>query len=96
MLTSKQRNKLRAMANPYECSYHIGKEGVTPMIVTELYNLLEARELIKIAINKNSGLDPREAMEEICDRTGAYSIAAIGSKVIIYKRSRKKPKIEID
>ncbi|MGI6594863.1 MAG: YhbY family RNA-binding protein [Christensenellales bacterium] len=96
MLTSKQRSKLRAMANTIESTYHIGKDGVTDIIVKELNALLEARELIKITINKNSGLTAEEAINEVCEKTGANPVSAIGGKIIIYKRSTKKPKIELD
>lgn len=95
MLTSKQRSKLRAMANGLESSYNIGKDGVSPQIITELYKLLEARELIKISINSNSGLEATEVLELICEKTGAEPISAIGSKIVIYKPSRKKPKIDL-
>ncbi len=96
MLTSKQRSKLKAMANKIESTYHIGKDGITDMIVKELLALLEARELVKITINRNSDLSAKDAMSEICNKTGSEPVLAIGSKVIIFKRSMKNPKIVLD
>ena len=45
-MTGKQRAALRKMANPLETIIYIGKEGVTEHVVKEVYDALEARELM--------------------------------------------------
>ena len=47
MITSKQRAKLRGMAQNLEPIIHIGKDGVTQNVVAQAGDALEARELIK-------------------------------------------------
>ena len=37
----------------------------------------------------------REASDELCRIVGAEGIQAIGSKMVIYKKSEKNPKIEL-
>ena len=56
---------------------------------------LEKRELIKIKVLENSGLETREASDYICEKIKAEGIQAIGSKIVLYKKSKKNPKIEI-
>ena len=44
---------------------------------------------------ENSGLDAREASNEICEAIGCEGIQAIGSKIVLFKQSKKKPTIEL-
>ena len=96
MITTKQRAALRAMANSIEPIFQIGKNEIAPELITEIYNALEARELIKLTVLKNSGLTAREACGEIISRTGAEPVQCIGNKLVIYKKSRKHQKIFLD
>ena len=66
MLTSKQRASLRGMANTLDTILYIGKEGITDNTVKEAYDALEARELIKCAVQQGCELTAREALEELC------------------------------
>ena len=45
-MTGKQRASLRAMANTLDTIIYIGKEGITNSTIREVYDALEARELI--------------------------------------------------
>jgi len=47
MLTSKQRAKLRALANSAEMILQVGKGGISPHLVKQADDALTARELIK-------------------------------------------------
>ncbi len=93
MLTSKQRSYLRSLANPIEPIFQVGKGGVTEMMVAELRNAIEARELIKITILRNSDLDAKDVVAELAEKLNAEPVAAIGYKAILYKPNRKTPKI---
>ena len=59
-LTTKQRAQLRAMANTLPVVLYIGKDGVTEGTVKEAYDVLNARELIKCAMQQNAPLSARE------------------------------------
>lgn len=61
-MTSKQRAMLRSMANTMETILYVGKEGVTPGTVKEAYDALEARELIKGAVQPGAPVTAKEAM----------------------------------
>ena len=75
--------------------FQIGKGGITDETVKQLANALEARELIKVKVLETSPVTAREAAEEVAEATGAECVQVIGNKFVLYKRSEKKPKIEL-
>ncbi len=95
MLTSKQRAKLRGMAQDMEPIIHIGKGGITQNLLTQADDALKARELIKGTVQQNSELDAREACDELCAQLGADGVSVLGRKFVLYRESVDKKKIEI-
>jgi RNA-binding protein len=95
MLTSKQRAKLRAMANGLDSIFQIGKNDIKDTLLQQLDDALEARELIKIKVLENSMISAREACDEICGALNAHPGSVIGSKMVIYRQSKNKKKIDI-
>ena len=95
MITSKQRAYLRGLANTMQPIFQIGKGGIEEAFLKQLEDALEKRELIKIKVSENSGLDAREASNEICEAIGCEGVQAIGSKIVLFKQSKKKPTIEL-
>lgn len=95
MITSKQRAYLRGLANTMQPIFQIAKGGIEEAFLKQLEDALEKRELIKIKVLENSGLDAREASNEICEAIGCEGVQAIGSKIVLFKQSKKKPTIEL-
>ena len=95
MLTGKQRAYLRGLANGMDPIFQLWKNGIEETFLKQIEEALEARELIKIKVLENSGLETREASNYICEKIGCEGIQAIGSKMVLYKKSLKKPKIEL-
>ena len=95
MITSKQRSYLRTIANPLQPIFQVGKAGIEENFLKQVEEALESRELIKIKVLNNSGLTAREASDVICEAIDAQGVQAIGNKCVLYKRSFKKPKIEL-
>ena len=95
-MTGKQRAGLRKMANGLETIIYIGKEGVTNRVVKEVYDALEARELIKGCVQQGAPLDAREALTALCEKTGAEPIQFIGRRFVMYRPSRENPRIVIE
>ena len=95
MLTSKQRASLRGMANTIDTILYIGREGITDNTVKEAYDALEARELIKCAVQQGCPLTAREALDELCGRVHAEPVQCIGRRFVMYRRSRENHKIEL-
>jgi len=95
-MTTKQRAALRSMANTIDPVLHIGKDGINDNLVQQAWDVLEARELIKVTVQRNAPMDAREACEALCERTHAEPIQVIGSKFVIYRKARKDSKIDVD
>ena len=87
MLTSKQRAKLRSLAQNLEPITQVGKSGVTENFLDDVNNAIEKRELVKITVLENSGEDVKQAGEEIARRLPAEFVYATGKKLVFYRRS---------
>lgn len=96
MITPKQRAALRSMANTMDPVLHIGKESINENLCKQAWDALEARELIKVTVQKNSPLTAREACEELCEKVHADPVQVIGSRFVIYRKARKNSKIDVD
>ncbi len=94
-LSSKNRAKLRSMANGLPVVLYIGKDGVTDATIKEVYDLLNARELIKCSVQQNAPLSAKEACLMLCEKQNAKPVQVIGSKFVIYRRRDKDPLIEL-
>ena len=94
-MTTKQRAYLKSLAMNIEPIYQIGKSSITPEFTTGISEALEARELIKISVLKNCADDPKELAGILSERTGSEVVQVIGKKIVLYKRSKKNPKIDI-
>jgi len=95
MLTSKQRASLRSMANTMDTILYVGKDGITDNTVKEAYDALEARELIKCAVQQNCELSAREALDELCEKLHAEPVQCIGRRFVIYRQSNNNKRIEL-
>lgn len=90
MLTSKQRSNLRAIATNVEPAMQLGKGGVTESYIAQINEMLFHKEMVKITVLRNAEYTAKEIAEELAKLCKAELVAAIGSKVILYKRSTKK------
>lgn len=95
MLTGKQRSYLKSIANTLKPTTQIGKEGVSEAFISQLNDALEAREIIKITILDNSGLETKETASQVARAARAEFVQAIGSKFTIYRKSINNVKIEL-
>jgi len=93
-LTSLQRAKLRSLANTMDPVLSIGKEGVTDTVVKQAWDALEARELIKVSVQRGSPYpSTREACAALCGRTHAEPVQCIGFKFVVYRPARENPQL---
>ena len=94
-MTSKQRAKLRGLANRIDTILQVGKGGIVPTLVVQCADALKARELIKGRALENAPVTPREAAEQLAAEVGAEVVQVVGSKFVLYKRNDEKPVIEL-
>ena len=94
-MTSKQRSYLKGLASNITPIFQIGKSSLTPEMIEAFHDALEKRELIKISVLKNCADDPNELAEIIAERTNSQVVMVIGKKIVLYRRAKKNPKIEL-
>lgn len=94
-ITSKQRAYLKSLAQTIDPIFQVGKGGVTPEITKAIDEALEAREIIKINVLNNCLLGSWEVCEIISERTQSIPVQVIGKKVILYRKSKNQPKINL-
>ncbi len=97
MLTSKQRSKLRSMANTISPTVSIGKSGLTTTVIRSIDEYLEAHEIVKCNILEGAKLDAKETCNRIADEIGAEFVQAIGRRFVLYRQAKdpEKRKIEV-
>ncbi|MBE6907170.1 ribosome assembly RNA-binding protein YhbY [Marasmitruncus massiliensis] len=96
MLTSKQRAKLRGLANPMETILQVGKGGINDALIKQVNDALTARELIKMRVLETSPESLREISEKLAEATASEVVQTIGTRFVLYRRNSKKPVIELD
>lgn len=94
-MTSKQRSYLKGLAMTTDPIFQIGKLSLTPEFTESIIEALEARELIKITVLKNCQDEPKELAQVLADRTHSEVVQVIGKKIVLYKESKNKKKIEL-
>ena len=94
MLTSKQRAYLRSLAVNEDTILMVGKSGMGPEVIKQADDALEKRELIKgRVLPETCPVSPREAAEELAQKTGSDVVQVIGSRFVLYRRKKKDPTI---
>ena len=89
MLNSSERARLKSLAQNLNPIFQIGKNGVGDNQVNDILDALAVHELIKISVLKSAETPTKLILDEVCERTGAEPVQAIGNKIVIYKRSDK-------
>lgn len=95
MLTSKERAKLKSVAQTIPAILQIGKAGIGEQLVKQVNDALEARELIKLSVLETAPAEPSEAAQELMRAVPCEVVQVIGRKVILWRRNQKKPVIEL-
>ncbi|MFV0441087.1 MAG: YhbY family RNA-binding protein [Lachnospirales bacterium] len=95
MLNSKQRAYLKTLAQKQDVVLNIGKNGYSPEITEALEEVLEKRELVKVGVLQNCMEEPKDLAILLSERTHSEVVQIIGKKIIFYRESKDKPKIQL-
>lgn len=87
-LNGRQIRQLRSMANQLEATITIGKGGVAGT-QGQTDEALEANELVKCSVLGNSGLDTREAAQQLAELTNSDVVQVIGHKFVLYRETSR-------
>ncbi len=88
-MTTKQRSKLRSLAQTIEPIGQIGKGGISDNMIAGLSSALEARELIKVTVLKNAEDEAKYLADDLAAELNAEVVCTIGHKIVLYRRSLK-------
>lgn len=89
-MTTKQRSKLRSLAQNIEPVGQVGKGGLSENMISGLSDALEKRELVKITVLNNAEDDISDIAAEFAEKLGAEVVCVIGHKVVLYRLSHKE------
>lgn len=93
VLTSSQTRFLRGIAHDLKALLQIGGKGVTPAFLTELDEVLEHHELVKIKVAAEDR-DARDALiAELVSGSGSALVQRIGHVAVLYRPSKEKRQI---
>ena len=90
MISTKDRAKLRGLAQKLEPIVLVGKAGLTDEVLSSIDGVLSKREIVKIKLLQNCDLTTNEVMTEVCQKLSAEPVQQIGKVVVAYRFSTKK------
>ncbi len=93
-LSSRQKKFLKALAHALTPAVMIGKEGLSAGVIEATDQELQRRELIKVKIGTNSGVNKEEAGPTLASATSSHLVQIIGKTLVLYRRNPKRKKEE--
>ncbi|MFC3900881.1 ribosome assembly RNA-binding protein YhbY [Aliicoccus persicus] len=94
-LTSKQVSQLKNEAHHLNPLFQIGKNGINDNFISQIDDLLEKRELIKISVLQNAEEDKKDLADQISMQTNSEIVTVIGNTIILYRESTNNKRIEL-
>lgn len=95
MLTNKQKKYLRGLGNTRKSLFQIGKDGLSYNLFNTVSDSLEAHELVKVNVLKSCTEDFEELTFDLAANTHSEVVQVIGRTILLYRRSKKHPVIEV-
>lgn len=86
-MKGKERAELRSEAHHLDPMVHIGAAGATDAVMQSIDDALRTHELVKIAVGRHEGLDPRKISSALASGVGAEVIQVIGRKITLYRHN---------
>ena len=90
MLNSKERSKLRSLAQTIKVIGQVGKSGIGSEMVKSFSDALEKKELIKLKVLENAEYTATEAGDILAKELNAEFVCATGRTIVLYRRSKKE------
>ncbi len=91
-MTSKERAYLRSEANTIDAIFQVGKSGITDILLKQLDDAIEARELIKVTVLESAPGSAKEIAEELAIGSNSVVVQTIGNKVTLFRQKKKNSK----
>jgi RNA-binding protein len=94
-LGGKQRRYLRGLGHHLDAVVQVGKDGLTEGLTQALDAALEDHELVKIRLGEAVTADRHEVADALAAACKGELVQVLGRTVLIYRRRRKDPKIQL-
>jgi RNA-binding protein len=91
-LKGRERAELRAEAHHLNPTVHVGKDGISPALITSLDDALRTRELVKVKLGKNAELSAKDAAASLASATSSEVIQVIGRTATFFRENRELKK----
>lgn len=95
MLTTNEKQQLKALAAKEKTKYQVGKNEITDTLLDMLDKALTARELIKIDVMKGATNPIMEIALDLSSRLHADIVQVVGRVIILYRKNKEHPKIKL-
>ena len=93
-LSPEQRREYRAIAHNLKPVIIVGDKGLSEGLQDELERALNDHELIKIKVASTDREACQEAIQALCESSGAELVQTIGKIAVILRRAKKpNPKL---
>jgi RNA-binding protein len=92
VLTPKIKRRIKSALSAEKPTVHIGKEGVTAQIISEIDKQLDAREIIKAKILKTAlqETETKTIAATIAEQTESELVDVRGHTFLLFKRKKKQ------
>ncbi len=94
-LSEPQKKHLRGLAHALRPVVMVGQQGLRDSVYEELEQALTAHELVKVKVSAGDREARDAAIRELCEQSGAELVQRIGNMAVLFRRNRKKPRIEL-
>jgi RNA-binding protein len=96
-MKGRDRAVLRAEAHHLKPMVHVGREGLSPAVISSLDDTLRTRELVKVKLGKAGDIEPKDAAAALALATQSEVIQVIGRTATFYRENpdlQEKPEKE--
>ena len=95
-LKGSQKKYLRGLAHKLNPSAFVGQKGLTPSLIDEINQALDASELIKIKFNDHKEKEIKTALvDEIATVTHSHLAGMIGHVAILFRQHSEPEKQKV-
>lgn len=95
MLNNNQKKQLKGIASTTDTKYQVGKNEISDSVIAMLDKALTARELIKIDVMKAVEQPIMELALDLSAKLNAEVVQVIGRVIVLFRRNKEKPKIQL-
>lgn len=84
-MDAKRRAALRAQGSRLKPQAYVGRDGITDAVIQECGRQLEARELVKVRVQRGCEMDRTAVARELGERTNSHWYTVTGSNILLYR-----------